>query len=108
MNMLNAKRYTRGIDLAERNLSVKLNSCLHIDVSTDKSTVQFKSSTRGFSIKKSRFHVLLHINRHLSQSFTLVVFFLKYFKSWELQHKIITLIWTNTVASKVQNAPTVH
>lgn len=42
MNMLNTKRYTRDIHLAECNMSVKFNSYLHIDVSTDKvySTVQ--------------------------------------------------------------------
>lgn len=56
MNMLNAKRYTRGIHLAERNQSVKLNSCLHIDISTDK---VYTSTTSCFSINKLWFHVLL-------------------------------------------------
>ncbi len=54
MNMLNAKRYTRGIHLAERNLSVKLNSCLHIDVSTDKCTVQF-AALAAFPLKSHDF-----------------------------------------------------
>lgn len=55
MNMVKAKRYTRGIHLAERYLSVKLNSCLHIDVSTDKFTVWFKSSTSCFPLKRHDF-----------------------------------------------------
>lgn len=93
MNMPNAKRYTGDIRLAERSPSVKLNPCLHIDVSTDKCAVQFKSSTRCFSIKESGIHVRLHIKGHMSRSFKLVVFFFKYCNDFVLY--VVPSVYSN-------------